>query len=106
MPDLGNFVTLARCSNSQPPLLLPDDVIPPAKQQQSEQQVVSVVVRNESEGCESGGGDVELEVTPGVVVVDKRLEDYVSEWRGGKEKLGVEEAKLFLPFLVGAPKLV
>nr|GEU29092.1 histone-lysine N-methyltransferase ASHR3 [Tanacetum cinerariifolium] len=111
MPDLGNFVTLARCSNSQPPLLLTDDVIPPAKQQQqpSEQvAVVDVVVRNEGES----GGEVEMEVTPVVVVREevgdddkKRLEDYVSEWRREREKLGVEKAKLFLPFLVGAPKL-
>ncbi|KAI3814700.1 hypothetical protein L1987_14344 [Smallanthus sonchifolius] len=38
-------------------------------------------------------------------VKSKSFDDHLSDWVAKKKELGVPESKLFLPFLVGAPKL-
>lgn len=97
MPDLGNLVgmssssslTLIRCPNNNDalsPLVSTGNIEPtPAKESENQQD-------------ETGGIKKSVE--------SKSLNDYVNDWKTKHAQLGVPESKLFLPFLVCAPKLV
>ena len=85
MPDLGNLVsmsslTLSRCSNTSRPGENP------------------FLLQDESNGqrCNKINKSVE----------SKSMDDYLADWIAKNVGLGIPESKLFLPFLVGAPKLV
>lgn len=101
MPDLGNLVStsslpLTRCSNSSRPGAMGNrDLCDPKYAKESE---TSLPVQDECNRDRS--------VKINKSVESKSLNDYWSDWVSKNVELGVPESKLFLPFLVGAPKLV
>lgn len=98
MPDLGNLVStsslpLTRCSNiSRSGATGNLDLVDPKYVKESE-----TPLQDESNG--------ERSVKISRSTESKSLNDYRSDWVAKNVELGVPESKLFLPFLVGAPKL-
>ncbi|XP_071740652.1 histone-lysine N-methyltransferase ASHR3-like [Rutidosis leptorrhynchoides] len=97
MPDLGNLVSMpsttsssslslapTRCSNSSPIVSTKKIELNPANKLVN-QQDEKVNIEN--------------------LVESKSLNDYLTDWKMKNVELGFPESKLFLPFLVGAPKL-
>lgn len=108
MPDLGNLLnsstlTLTRCAD----LKLADEECPTSV------EALETVVRDENlvvnEGevrDRNGIGNLRRCRGSNKSTGGKNLDDFVKDWVATKVELGVSEEKCFLPFLVGAPKLV
>ncbi|XP_024960491.1 histone-lysine N-methyltransferase ASHR3 isoform X1 [Cynara cardunculus var. scolymus] len=97
MPDLGNLVsmsslTLSRCTNntSRPNCDLGD----PGSAKEAETPFL-MQDQSSRQKCVKIKKSVE----------SKSTDDYLGDWVAKNVELGIPESKLFLPFLVGAPKL-
>ncbi|KAK9076781.1 hypothetical protein SSX86_005115 [Deinandra increscens subsp. villosa] len=98
MPDLSNIVTISPltitcCSNNSIPVATG---IPDLGDSSSSKELETVQGENKELMCVAIKKSID----------SKSLDDHLSEWYAKNDKLGLPKSKSFLPFLVGAPKLV